>query len=132
MFSRMFSPIMNFHFGWSEFLLNEKLSLVTLHLFAGEDEGSFCPDMPPTPPAQICGPNDFTCGNGDCISISKVCNGFRDCLFGEDEGHFCNPPLPLPPPEPICPPHQFVCQSDQSCIDYECLCNNVRDCPRGW
>lgn len=32
-----------------------------------------------------CGDNEFTCGNGHCISLEYKCDDDRDCIDGLDE-----------------------------------------------
>lgn len=35
----------------------------------------------------ICGPEEFQCHNGKCLSIDKRCNGREECSNGEDEAN---------------------------------------------
>lgn len=34
---------------------------------------------------QSCSNEEFTCPKGKCLPREKVCDGFMDCDFGEDE-----------------------------------------------
>jgi hypothetical protein len=33
---------------------------------------------------------EFTCGNGECLTFSQVCDSFSDCSDGSDEGGRCS------------------------------------------
>ena len=35
----------------------------------------------------VCGQNETSCNNGDCISISFLCDGWSDCEDEEDEAN---------------------------------------------
>lgn len=68
----------------------------------------------------VCKQNQYQCVNGDCIPISWVCDGSKDCNSGEDENdcahiHHCSPV------------DEFVCRMDGSCIPVRSLAvlNNV-------
>ena len=37
----------------------------------------------------VCGPDQFECGIGECVSEDVVCNGERDCSNGRDEPNDC-------------------------------------------
>lgn len=39
----------------------------------------------PTAPVEACLPNQFMCDSGRCLAKSYVCDGFSDCVGGEDE-----------------------------------------------
>lgn len=41
-----------------------------------------------------CSEEQFTCSNGDCIELEKVCNYYLDCLDGTDES-ICDHILPI-------------------------------------
>ncbi|KAH8274692.1 hypothetical protein KR018_010052, partial [Drosophila ironensis] len=38
---------------------------------------------------RTCRANLFDCGDGECVDMSRVCNGFPDCTSGLDEGPQC-------------------------------------------
>ena len=38
----------------------------------------------------MCGPDQFECGIGECVSEDVVCDGERDCSNGRDEPYECN------------------------------------------
>lgn len=48
----------------------------------GSDEHEFCA---PPPAEQTCSTNQFMCRDGTCIDESRHCDGFADCVHGEDE-----------------------------------------------
>ena len=51
---------------------------------------SDCFVYPEKPPNRECRRDQFTCGDGDCISERYVCDGIKDCRWGEDEQN-CRP-----------------------------------------
>ena len=66
-----------------------------------------------------CKVTDYKCGNGQCISKHKRCNGIHgDCLDDSDEDG-C-----------ICRTGYFTCTNHQ-CIHHTQLCDRKRDCPDG-
>ena len=71
---------------------------------------------------QICGsvlcPGMFKCKQFYCISMSAVCDGQRDCLYGDDEEH-CTYLL--------C--RGFLkCRGENRCVGHEELCDGHPDC----
>ncbi len=32
-----------------------------------------------------CPPDMFTCGSGECIQVTYICDGWNDCIDGKDE-----------------------------------------------
>ncbi|PSN38293.1 hypothetical protein C0J52_19350 [Blattella germanica] len=67
--------------------------------------------------AKKCLDSQFTCKNGQCISIEKLCNGERDCLDGSDEKNCekCEEAI------------QFKCSSGE-CVDIHDRCDHYPDC----
>lgn len=71
---------------------------------------------------ETCSANQFTCGNGACISASFTCDGQNDCMDGSDEAEsLCTTP------QPTCAPNHYMCTSGQ-CIDTNKVCNGQKDC----
>ena len=96
-------------------------------LLAGNDEGSFCePIQPPPEPEPECAYGEFTCADGSCILEEEVCNGYRNCRKGEDEGSFC-PTEGVPPEAPRCGRNEFMCDNG-NCINYRFVCDGVWNC----
>ncbi|XP_044750079.1 sortilin-related receptor-like [Coccinella septempunctata] len=77
----------------------------------------------PTPNGQprACGQNQFQCSDGNCILSSWLCDGYPDCLGGEDEANCSS----------TCDNKHFRCRKDGSCIQKEFVCDNKTDCPDG-
>lgn len=79
----------------------------------GEDElQENCPTTPL--------PCEFACSNGSCIPRSRVCDYFKDCPMGEDEGNCAS-----------CPSGTWRCSSNGRCIQLSLLCDEAPDCPDG-
>ena len=58
--------------------------------------------------------DEFSCGGGQCIPMSWVCDGLIDCPSMRDE-QLC------------CPDRQFNCMNGQ-CLDPHLECNGEYDC----
>ena len=113
----------------------------------------------PVAVAQECGPQQFTCSDGTCITNGNVCDGMRDCVDGSDEeiptcasalfsckytpgkkisiSQYCDfiTDCDIGSDEectfPKCLPGQeFSCENGQ-CVDLEKRCNFVEDCQDG-
>lgn len=49
-----------------------------------------------------CGPDQFACNDGTCVTTTKLCDGTRDCPAGEDENRTnCYSVIITPPPSPV-------------------------------
>lgn len=67
---------------------------------------------------------EFRCGSGECITISRKCNGRNDCADGSDE-KYCKI---RPDAETICSDEQFKCANGHQCIDKKLYCDMNYDC----
>ncbi|CAL1527036.1 unnamed protein product [Lymnaea stagnalis] len=65
-----------------------------------------------------CGPNEFQCGDGQCVSLDWFCDTDRDCADGADEAH-C--------PTDCTGEHQFRCNNGR-CVTREFICDGDNDC----
>ncbi|KII64014.1 Sortilin-related receptor [Thelohanellus kitauei] len=68
----------------------------------------------------------FKCESGECIPISKKCNGFADCVDWSDEVG-CQKSKCKHYEE--CPSNQFLCDDGTACIDISFVCNGKKECP---
>jgi len=88
-------------------------------------------------PNVTCSPNEFTCRNGKCISLSHICDGDKDCFYGDDELN-CTTTTTNPPTTTsttvsttitttLCT--GFKCSSDNQCFSSEkYICDGYKDC----
>ncbi|XP_050360623.1 basement membrane-specific heparan sulfate proteoglycan core protein isoform X7 [Nymphalis io] len=74
------------------------------------------------PPFTFCQRNQATCGNGQCIPNTAVCDSKKDCSDGSDEEN-CNR-------NGMCEPNEFQC-SNRKCVLKTWLCDNDDDCGDG-
>nr|QBP17600.1 heparan sulfate proteoglycan [Recilia dorsalis] len=74
-----------------------------------------------TPTRKVCGFNEATCSNGDCIPKNRVCDGRYDCTDGSDEMR-CNPHG--------CEPNEFRCDN-KKCVQKTWRCDSDDDCGDG-
>ncbi|CAI2303826.1 unnamed protein product [Caenorhabditis sp. 36 PRJEB53466] len=93
----------------------------------GEDEGYFvkgvCPPFP-------CDAGQFMCSKtalnatAQCLYASKLCDGTKDCLLGDDEdSKFCE--------NFECTEAQFKCGDKKKCIPLTSVCDKKKDCDDG-
>jgi len=70
----------------------------------------------------------FKCGNDmQCVSVSELCNGERDCPNNEDEEGCCGPFM-----NKDCTgcsdPSKVKCKNENKCYEKSQLCDGVKDC----
>lgn len=71
---------------------------------------------------------NFRCFDGTCIVQAYLCNGYRDCLQGEDEdGSRCGTGAP----GVFCPDSYFRCFATRACVAPSLVCNGRADCADG-
>ncbi|CAG5133397.1 unnamed protein product [Candidula unifasciata] len=66
-----------------------------------------------------CDNTSYKCNNGQCIYSAFVCDGFLDCMTGEDEAN-CT--------EVVCGEDYAECNSSDKCISKNYVCDGLRDC----
>ena len=71
-----------------------------------------------------CNPWEFTCGSGECLAQSSVCNRRTECSDGSDERN-CSTATP-----PCAHDYQFQCDNGR-CIFHSWLCDGDNDCGDG-
>lgn len=67
---------------------------------------------------------EFRCRNGECLMMSRYCNGQVDCSDGSDED-MCTQVTTTPK---TCEYNQFKCVDDSKCIDQKLRCDMNYDC----
>lgn len=68
---------------------------------------------------------EFKCTSGECLTISKRCNGYTDCADGSDE-RGCDETSRTVNLE--CSFFQFMCADRSKCIDQKLRCDKHVDC----
>jgi len=69
---------------------------------------------------QVCFGSQFQCNDKRCIDNEWKCDGFNDCVDGEDEAG-CQQIKP-------CRDTDFTCEEDHSCIPLTWKCDGEPDC----
>lgn len=72
-----------------------------------------------------CGSSKFTCGSGECIPQSDVCDQKQNCEDNSDEDHlYCRG-------RDFCPEGKFECGTYGPCIDNKLVKDGTKDCEGG-
>jgi len=79
------------------------------------DGQSECADRSDELDCPECGPGQFRCQSGQCVSSNKLCDGSADCKDRTDE-NLC------------CPDGQFQCSVTGECVSRDRLCDGQHDC----
>ncbi|CAH0400220.1 unnamed protein product [Chilo suppressalis] len=80
----------------------------------------------PKKPGLTCGPDQFTCKNGLCVTSTWRCDGNNDCGDLSDEvGCLCTPPM-IPCDDTRCYLPHWKCDGDIDCADM----SDEKDCDR--
>ena len=66
---------------------------------------------------------------GQCVDLSQVCDGHRDCQDGTDE-HDC-PDHVTPPADCVEDAEHFLCDNGDSCVHWDKKCDGYADCLDG-
>ncbi|XP_078415645.1 vitellogenin receptor-like [Cetorhinus maximus] len=72
-----------------------------------------------------CGSDDFSCDDGQCISLAFRCDLKYDCRDHSDE-HNCPKPKQV-----LCKPDEVMCPISKECIIKEWWCDDYMDCEDG-
>jgi len=88
-----------------------------------DSESSGSPSIPSSTTPATCSDNHFRCFSGNCIQLSWVCDGAKDCSYGEDEEN-CDI-------QRHCGNGMFMCHMDGSCVPINQVCDRVPQCPDG-
>ncbi|CAH0730554.1 unnamed protein product, partial [Brenthis ino] len=87
--------------------------------------------------SNICAYDEFSCKNGDCLALEKVCDGVKNCIDGSDEA-FCSGSSMYDESwesnrvkrQSSCRKNQWQCR-DGTCIGFDGKCDGIVDCPDG-
>lgn len=67
---------------------------------SADEQPALCPTSTVSPSAKnaptvmepefyICAADEYTCDSGECVQLTMVCDGIRQCADGTDEGSYC-------------------------------------------
>lgn len=65
---------------------------------------------------------EFRCNSGECTTMSRRCNGHKDCVDGSDEAD-CSKQKGV-----TCKLNEFTCHNEQQCIKQDLRCDKHPDC----
>lgn len=66
-----------------------------------------------------CAANEFSCGSGECVERSRMCNQIADCTDSSDENNVC------------CRADHYICLDSSTCIPKTKVGNSIKDCADG-
>ncbi|CAI4230464.1 unnamed protein product [Auanema sp. JU1783] len=115
----------------------------TVDCMDGSDEVA-CGSYPPPPNNNMhfsfgngfisaCSHPKYQCrGNGPCIAASAVCDGDRDCPYGDDEVQCEHLEHDDEDDQPIqCSSNSMTCADGSACVPLAWLCDGAKDCDDG-
>ena len=77
-----------------------------------------------------CGPNEFQCKNGQCITNKWKCDLENDCMDGSDEDpDTCREAEHLSDDHTTCRPNEQRCTGSPQCLPSSWWCDGDFDCP---
>lgn len=72
---------------------------------------------------------EFRCNSGECLTLSRRCNGRKDCPDGSDELR-CDPDT-IKRKGVVCSFDQFMCHDTEQCLKNTQRCDGKKDCRDG-
>ncbi|XP_058975127.1 putative vitellogenin receptor [Musca domestica] len=72
---------------------------------------------------------EFRCNSGECLTLSRKCNGRKDCPDGSDEENCENGKGHKP--QVICTMGEFRCHNGEQCVEGDQRCDGKKQCQDG-